>query len=685
MSASTLDSRPVKALPMPPAPPSTIKETGLHPDTLSQLLLKTLVAGEASGSGLAESLRLPYSLLEALVEHARVEKLVEVRGASGTGSAGYRYVLTDLGRDRAYQFFEMSRYVGPAPVPLGQYNAYVRACMAARPYVDREQLATGFRDLIVNDSMFERLGPAVNSGKSLFLYGAPGNGKTVVAEGIGRALGEEMHIPHALDVDGQTITMFDPVNHHHLKGAEASSSVITTASYDRRWECIRRPVVVVGGELTLEMLDLTFNPIAKFYEAPIQLKANGGVFVVDDFGRQRIPPRDLLNRWIVPLESRVDFLTLHTGRKFETPFNVLIVFATNLKPESLADEAFLRRIPYKILAKNPTVDEVLPHFRIELQEARALVRSGDGRVSEPEVLHAPQAANARVPSARPRRAGRRHVPVSGKDASPLARAARRGVPQLLPRGIRLAGGRAAMKRGAVALSVPAEMAAGAGTLGVELQLPHREPEQTAATGAQRRDIADSAARTVVIALFTVMAVRLGMDFMQTGRITGLLLLASEALVVVLTVFRRVPALVDRTARARVLTAVSMLGPPLVRPTGVEGIAPEIATVAVSAAGLLLVITGKLSLGRSFGLMPANRGIVSTGLYRLVRHPIYLGYLITHYAFVAANASMWNVILLVTADLALMVRAVCEERILARDPEYRAYQQIVRWRIVPGVF
>ena len=297
-------------------------------------------------------------------------------------------MLTDLGRDRANQFFEMSRYVGPAPVPLGQYNAYVRACMAARPYVDREQLATGFRDLIVNDSMFERLGPAVNSGKSLFLYGAPGNGKTVVAEGIGRALGEEMHIPHALDVDGQTITMFDPVNHHHLKGAEASSSVITTATYDRRWECIRRPVVVVGGELTLEMLDLTFNPIAKFYEAPIQLKANGGVFVVDDFGRQRIPPRDLLNRWIVPLESRVDFLTLHTGRKFETPFNVLIVFATNLKPESLADEAFLRRIPYKILAKNPTVDEFLPHFRIELQEARALVRSGDGRVSEPEVLHA---------------------------------------------------------------------------------------------------------------------------------------------------------------------------------------------------------------------------------------------------------------------------------------------------------
>jgi len=354
----------VKAAPMPPAPPNTIEETGLHPDTLAQLLLKTLVGGEASGTGLAEKLRLPYSVLEALVQHARVEKLLEVRGASGTGSAGYRYVLTDLGRDRAGQFFEMSRYVGPAPVPLAQYNAYVRACVDARPYLDRRTLSTGFEHLVVGNAMLDQLGPAVNSGKALFLYGAPGNGKTVVAEGIGRALGGEMHVPFAVDVDGQTITMYDPVNHLRMAEAASSQSVIATAAHDRRWECIRRPVVVVGGELTLEMLDLTFNPISKFYEAPIQLKANGGVFVVDDFGRQRIPPRDLLNRWIVPLESRVDFLTLHTGRKFEIPFNVFIVFATNLKPESLADEAFLRRIPYKILAKNPTMDEYCRIFEL---------------------------------------------------------------------------------------------------------------------------------------------------------------------------------------------------------------------------------------------------------------------------------------------------------------------------------
>ena len=354
--------------PAPPSPPNTIEETGLHPDALNQLLLKTLVAGESSGTGLADKLRVPYAVLDSLIQHARIEKLVEVRGASGTGTAGYRYALTDLGRDRAGQFLDICRYIGPAPVPLSQYNAYVRAAMAARPYLDRTLLSSGFSDLIVGTWMLDQLGPAVNSGKALFLYGAPGNGKTVIAEGIGRALGGEMHVPYAIDVDGQVITMYDLVNHQKLGDAGSAQNLIAASGHDRRWETIRRPVVVVGGELTLEMLDLTFNPISKFYEAPIQLKANGGVFVVDDFGRQRIPPRDLLNRWIVPLESRVDYLTLHTGRKFEIPFNVFIVFATNLKPESLADEAFLRRIPYKILAKNPTIDEYCRIFELNCRK-----------------------------------------------------------------------------------------------------------------------------------------------------------------------------------------------------------------------------------------------------------------------------------------------------------------------------
>jgi hypothetical protein len=367
MTLAMLESKPSVVQPTPPPPPATIEETGLHPDTLAQILLKTLVGGEASGTVLSEKMRVPYSVLDLLIQHGRVEKLLEVRGASGAGSAGYRYALTDLGRARAHQFFDLSRYVGPAPVPLAQYNAYVRACMAAKPYLSKDRLATGFGNLVVSKGMFDQLGPAVNSGKSLFLYGAPGNGKTVLAEGIGRAYGDEMFAPFAIDVDGQTITMYDPVSHQLSGSLSTHDSVVATTPTDRRWERIVRPVVVVGGELTLEMLDLTFNPISRFYEAPIQMKANGGVFVVDDFGRQRIPARDLLNRWIVPLESRVDYLTLHTGRKFEIPFNVLVVFATNLKPESLADEAFLRRIPYKILAKNPTMEEYCRIFELNCQ------------------------------------------------------------------------------------------------------------------------------------------------------------------------------------------------------------------------------------------------------------------------------------------------------------------------------
>src|SRR5947207_1255927 len=216
------------AQPEPPAPPATIAETGLHPDTLAQLMLKTLIAGESSGTQLAEYMRLPYSVLDALIQHARVEKLIEVRGASGAGNAGYRYVLTDLGRDRAMQFLDVNRYVGPAPVPLAQYNAYVRASMAARPAIDKARLSMGFQELVISEDMYDRLGPSVNAGKSLFLYGAPGNGKTVVAEGIGRALGGDMHIPHAIDVDGQTITMFDPVS-HVSRSAPASASVIATS------------------------------------------------------------------------------------------------------------------------------------------------------------------------------------------------------------------------------------------------------------------------------------------------------------------------------------------------------------------------------------------------------------------------------------------------------------------------
>jgi hypothetical protein len=351
-----------------PVAPQTLEATGLGIDQIEQLLVKTLFSGELTGTSLADRLRLPYGMLEPLIERVRAERQIEVKGAAGSGTAGYRYALTDLGRDRAMQYLDVNQYVGPAPVPLATYVKTMRAVTAVRGYIDRTRLRTGFTNLVVDDAMLEQLGPAVNAGKAVFLYGPPGNGKTVLAEGMGRALGGDLYVPHAIDVDRSIITVFDPVNHVSLESDVDSSSVVAGPPRDRRWVRIRRPVVTVGGELTLEMLDLSFNPISKFYEAPVQLKANGGVFLVDDFGRQRVRPDELLNRWIVPLENRIDYLTLHTGKKFQVPFDVLVAFATNLKPESLADEAFLRRIPYKIPVGDPTIAEFTEIFELNCRQ-----------------------------------------------------------------------------------------------------------------------------------------------------------------------------------------------------------------------------------------------------------------------------------------------------------------------------
>jgi hypothetical protein len=347
-----------------PPLPRTLAETGLLEDHVEQLLIKTLYTGEASGHATAERMRLSWTILEPLVEHARAERLVEVRGATGTGGAAYRYALTDAGRTRARQYMDVNQYVGPAPVPLAAYVAEMHALAGRRSYIDRDRLRQGFSHLIVRDNVFEQLGPALNAGKAVFLYGPPGNGKTVIAEGLGQALGGDMYVPHAIEVDGQIIRVFDPINHESLEADESTMTVVTTTTRDRRWVRIRRPVVMVGGELTLDMLDLAYNPLTKFYEAPMQLKAAGGVFLVDDFGRQRVQPQDLLNRWIVPLESRVDYLTLHTGKKFQVPFDVFVVFATNLDPASLVDEAFLRRIPYKISVESPSLDEFTQIFEL---------------------------------------------------------------------------------------------------------------------------------------------------------------------------------------------------------------------------------------------------------------------------------------------------------------------------------
>jgi hypothetical protein len=349
-----------------PAPqkPLNLEATGLAADTIASIIVKVLHSGEASGMALADRLALPYSILEPLLEKLRVEQLVEVKRATGTGTAGYRYALTDGGRDRALRYFEACGYVGPAPVPLDQYAAYMKDLRAQTHDVFRDRVAQGFSHLVVEPEMLDQLGPAIASRRAMFLYGPPGNGKSVMGEGIGRVLGGDIYIPNALDIDGQIVTMFDPVTHEARPSDDERSVIRSDTAVDRRWIRIARPVITVGGELTLEMLDLKYGELSAFYEAPVHLKANGGVLVVDDFGRQRVPARDLLNRWIVPLESRVDYLNLHTGRKFQVPFDAMVVFATNLEPRSLADEAFLRRIPYKILAKNPTLAQFARIFEM---------------------------------------------------------------------------------------------------------------------------------------------------------------------------------------------------------------------------------------------------------------------------------------------------------------------------------
>jgi hypothetical protein len=345
------------ALPVVRPAPTTLAETGLVADTLLGLILKFLCARELSGRELADEVKVTYAILEPIIDAARAEQLMEIKHASGAGTAGYTYALTDRGRDRAKYFLETNGYVGPAPVPLDQYTWYVRELGKDNDIVDRDVIAAGLDDLIVADDMLDQLGPAVSMRRAMFLYGPPGNGKSAMSAGIGRALGGAVYMPYALDIGGQVVTLFDPVTHVIQPAGEGNRLVRLDTASDPRWVRVRRPVITVGGELTLEQLDLQFNHLAKFYEAPVQLKANCGVLLVDDFGRQRIPASDLLNRWIVPLEARVDYLALHTGRKFEVPFDVLVIFATNLEPRTLADEAFLRRIPYKVHATNPSIEQ----------------------------------------------------------------------------------------------------------------------------------------------------------------------------------------------------------------------------------------------------------------------------------------------------------------------------------------
>jgi predicted ATPase with chaperone activity len=334
-----------------PLAPAAVEETGLTSAFIADLALKLLYQkGQSTAHEIADTLCLPLpKIVLPVLDFLKTEHFVEVKGGSGVAAATYQYVISTRGSERAREAMAVNGYAGPAPVTLSSYVARVRKQTIGDMEVTPEQLQKALAHLVLPDLTLLQLGPAINSGRSIFLFGPPGTGKSSIANGLASLLQGGMVIPYAIIVGQQIIRVFDPSRHKPL--------VQLDARYDRRWIPVARPFVEVGGELTLEDLDLVFDPATKVHEAPFQMKAAGGVLLIDDFGRQRVSPDQLLNRWIVPLDRDVDYLTTADGRKLEIPFDVLLIFSTNRTPSSLVDEAFLRRIQYKIEVKAPTSQE----------------------------------------------------------------------------------------------------------------------------------------------------------------------------------------------------------------------------------------------------------------------------------------------------------------------------------------
>jgi predicted ATPase with chaperone activity len=339
--------------------PTSVEQTGLELIVIADMALKIVYfQGMITGQALSEHLCLPYfNVLERALSYLKREEYVEVSGSSGFGELAYQYTLTPKGQLRAQEQIDRTAYAGPAPVTLEAYQAMIMEQAHGPERVSRDEVINAMSDMVVPDGTIDQVGQAVNTGRSMFLFGEPGNGKTAIAERMAELLGGYVLIPHAITVDGQIIKVLDVQNHKPIPVPPGR------VEYDRRWVLCKRPAVMVGGELTLSSLDLVYDPISKVYEAPLQMKANNGMFLIDDFGRQQVRPSDLLNRWIVPLEKRVDFLTLKTGKKIEIPFEEVIVFSTNLKPRELVDDAFLRRIQSKIHVINPTANQYREIFR----------------------------------------------------------------------------------------------------------------------------------------------------------------------------------------------------------------------------------------------------------------------------------------------------------------------------------
>jgi energy-coupling factor transporter ATP-binding protein EcfA2 len=341
-----------------PSTPKTVKDTGLDLSFIADLIMKhILFIGEFKLADISERIKLPIPIVDTALDVLRREKFVEVKGAAEYAKVTYNFTITGQGKNRALELLDICRYIGPAPVSLDEYRETIELQTIKNIVVSEDRVKKAFSHIIISESLLKRLGPAISSGKAMFIYGPPGNGKTTIAEIIGKVLPDTVYIPYSIIVGGQIICVFDPVNHIPVKPEKEAAAV------DHRWILIRRPAIMTGGELTLRTLDLDFNNISKYYEASLQMKANNGLFIVDDFGRQQIDPQNLLNRWIVPLERRTDFMTLHTGMKFDIPFDQLVIFATNIEPKKLVDEAFLRRIRYKIKIDHPAEGEYEAIFK----------------------------------------------------------------------------------------------------------------------------------------------------------------------------------------------------------------------------------------------------------------------------------------------------------------------------------
>jgi hypothetical protein len=340
-------------------PLQTVEDTGLTLKFLGDLTLKyMLTTNRVNLSDLSKRIGLPPSVVHKVLDQLRQDKALEITGGNSILADGtYIYGITEEGTRRALDQMEINRYVGPAPVPIEDYRDMVDVQTVNNIYVTEENVKDAFSHLVVNRKMLTGLGAAVTSGKPIFLYGPAGNGKTTFAETIGKTLPGHIYIPYSVLVGGEIIVVYDQVNHKIVTNEQDD------INSDRRWLKVQRPVVLAGGELTLGGLELEFNPISKFYEAPLQMKANNGLFIIDDFGRQRVDPQVMLNRWIVPLDRRIDYLTLHTGVKFDIPFDQLVILATNLTPQDLVDDAFLRRLRYKIKIEHPSDDEFAQMFK----------------------------------------------------------------------------------------------------------------------------------------------------------------------------------------------------------------------------------------------------------------------------------------------------------------------------------